>query len=49
MLGRPFEYRFYLDFAIDGGASAPADAEAALGDLEEASADIKLFGTYPAG
>jgi prephenate dehydratase len=49
MLGRPFEYRFYLDCAIEGTPSAPADAEAALSDLEEASADIKLFGTYPAG
>jgi prephenate dehydratase len=48
MLGRPFEYRFYLDFSINSAASAPADAEAALSDLEEASADIKLFGTYPA-
>ena len=48
MLGRPFEYRFYLDFAIDDAPSAPADAEAALSDLEEASADIKLFGSYPA-
>ncbi len=46
MLGRPFEYRFYLDFSINGDAEA---AEAALSDLEEASADIKLFGTYPAG
>jgi len=45
MKGRPFEYRFYLDFAVNGNA---ADAEAALSDLEEASADIKLFGTYPA-
>ena len=45
MKGRPFEYRFYLDFAVNGNA---AEAEAALNDLEEASADIKLFGTYPA-
>lgn len=45
MLGRPFEYRFYLDFSINGEPSA---AEAALSDLEEASAAIKLFGTYPA-
>jgi prephenate dehydratase len=45
MKGRPFEYRFYLDFAVNGNA---AGAEAALNDLEEASADIKLFGTYPA-
>ena len=48
MLGRPFEYRFYLDFSIDGEVGAPAAAEAALIDLEEASAEIKLFGTYPA-
>ena len=48
MLGRPFEYRFYLDFSINGDATAPAAAEAALSDLEQASADIKLFGTYPA-
>ncbi len=48
MLGRPFEYRFYLDFAINGEVDAPAAAEAALSDLEEASAEIKLFGTYPA-
>src|SRR5207249_4026456 len=45
MMGRPFEYRFYLDFSINGEASAPAAAEAALSDLEEASAEIKLFGT----
>jgi prephenate dehydratase len=45
MKGRPFEYRFYLDFAINGNASA---AEAALNDLEEASAEIRLFGAYPA-
>ncbi|TMF42521.1 MAG: bifunctional chorismate mutase/prephenate dehydratase [Chloroflexi bacterium] len=48
MLGRPFEYRFYLDFSINGEADAPSTAEAALEDLEEASAEIKLFGTYPA-
>ena len=48
-LGRPFEYRFYLDFSMDGDAAATAAAEAALSDLEEASAEIKLFGTYPAG
>jgi prephenate dehydratase len=45
MKGRPFEYRFYLDFTIDGN---PAGAEEALNDLEEASAEIRLFGTYPA-
>jgi prephenate dehydratase len=46
-LGRPFEYRFYLDFTINGETGGPAAAEAALSALEEASADIKLFGTYP--
>ena len=45
MQGRPFEYRFYLDFAVNGEASA---AEAALNDLEEASAELRLFGTFPA-
>ncbi len=46
ILGHPFEYRFYLDFSINGEAS-PQSAEAALKDLEEAAAEIKLFGTYP--
>jgi prephenate dehydratase len=45
MKGRPFEYRFYLDFAVNENSS---EAEAALKDLEDASAEIKLFGTYPA-
>jgi prephenate dehydratase len=48
MMGRPFEYRFYLDFSLNGEATAATDAEAALSDLEEAAAQIKLFGTYPA-
>jgi len=48
MLGRPFEYRFYLDFSINGDSGSADAAEAALSDLEEASAEIKLFGTYPA-
>ncbi|HET9783255.1 MAG TPA: prephenate dehydratase [Candidatus Dormibacteraeota bacterium] len=48
MIGRPFEYRFYLDFSLNGEANAAAEAEAALSDLEEAAAQIKLFGTYPA-
>jgi prephenate dehydratase len=48
MLGQPFEYRFYLDFSINGEGGAAAAAESALSDLEEASAEIKLFGTYPA-
>jgi prephenate dehydratase len=45
MQGQPFEYRFYLDFAVNGDASA---AEAALSDLEEASAEFRLFGTFRA-
>ncbi|HEY1420857.1 MAG TPA: prephenate dehydratase [Candidatus Dormibacteraeota bacterium] len=45
MKGRPFEYRFYLDFAVNGSG---AEAESALNDLEEASAEIRLFGTFPA-
>jgi prephenate dehydratase len=45
MRGRPFEYRFYLDFGINDGAAA---AEAALSDLEQVSARVRLFGTYPA-
>lgn len=48
MLGRPFEYRFYLDFSLNGEPTAAADAEAALSDLEVTAAQIKLFGTYPA-
>lgn len=47
MMGRPFEYRFYLDFSLNGEPTAAADAEAALADLEHAAAQIKLFGTYP--
>ncbi|HEV2415728.1 MAG TPA: prephenate dehydratase domain-containing protein [Candidatus Dormibacteraeota bacterium] len=48
IIGRPFEYRFYVDFSLNGETSAAASAEAALSDLEEAAAQIKLFGTYPA-
>ena len=42
--GRPFQYRFYLDFEV-GDASA---AEAALARLESVAAEVRLFGTYPA-
>ena len=49
MMGRPFEYRFYVDFSINGESGGAAAAEAALNDLEEACAEIKLFGVYPAG
>jgi len=47
ILGHPFEYRFYVDFSINGEAASAAAAEAALNDLEEASAEVRLFGTYP--
>ena len=42
--GRPFQYRFYLDFEVgDAGA-----AEAALAELESVAAEVRLFGTFPA-
>ena len=47
MMGRPFEYRFYLDFSINGETGGAAAAEAALNDMEEACAEIKLFGVFP--
>ncbi len=40
---RPFEYLFYLDFVIDD----PDRAEAALVELEEQAAEVRLFGSYP--
>lgn len=43
--GKPFEYRFYLDFEV--GADV-AGAEAALTELEAEAAESRLFGTYPA-
>ena len=42
--GRPFEYRFYLDF--ETGAD-PAAAESALSALESDAAEVRLFGSYP--
>ena len=42
--GRPFQYRFYVDFEV-GAAGA---AEAALAELESVAAEVRLFGTYPA-
>jgi prephenate dehydratase len=41
---QPFHYRFYLDFEVGD----PASAEAALAELEETAAEVRLFGTYPA-
>ncbi|MGH7867459.1 MAG: prephenate dehydratase [Candidatus Dormibacteraceae bacterium] len=40
----PFKYRFYLDIEIGD----PQTAEAALTDLEDCAAEVRLFGTYPA-
>jgi prephenate dehydratase len=41
---KPFEYRFFLDFQV----ADPAIAEAALRDLEAATHEVRLFGTYRA-
>lgn len=41
--GRPFEYRFYLDFET---GDDPELAEAALAALEADAAEVRLFGTY---
>jgi prephenate dehydratase len=40
----PFQYRFYLDFEV----GEPETAEEALLDLEDSSAEVRLFGTYDA-
>lgn len=45
MPGQAFSYRFYLDFSVNGDAAA---AETALTELEAASAEVRVFGTYPA-
>jgi prephenate dehydratase len=42
--GRPFEYRFYLDFEV----ASPEKGEAALRELEADATEVRLFGTYPA-
>ena len=41
---QPWQYRFYVDFEI----SDPEAAAAALEALEHETAEIKLFGSYPA-
>ena len=41
---RPWEYRFYVDVDAGDGAAAAA----ALEDLREQAAEVRLFGTYPA-
>ena len=42
--GRPFEYRFYLDFEV----ADPGTAEEALRDVEAHTLEVRLFGTFPA-
>jgi prephenate dehydratase len=41
--GRPFEYRFYVDFEVGEGSAS----EAALQELEDVASEVKLFGAYP--
>lgn len=43
--GKPFQYRFFVDF--EGRADAPAVA-AALADIKKETAYLKILGTYPA-
>jgi prephenate dehydratase len=43
LLGRPFEYRFYMDFEV----ADPEVAETTLRDLESKAAEVRLFGTFP--
>lgn len=43
-VGRPFEYRFYLDYDMPSAGAG----EAALRALERAAHTVRLFGTYPA-
>lgn len=43
-VGRPFEYRFYLDYDMPTAESG----EAALRALEGAAHTVRLFGAYPA-
>ncbi|HLH69530.1 MAG TPA: prephenate dehydratase [Candidatus Dormibacteraeota bacterium] len=40
--GKPFEYRFFLDFQV----TDPEAAEAALCELEATTHEVRLFGTY---
>lgn len=42
LLGKPFEYLFFLDFQIGN----PDQAEAALSALESRAAEVRLFGTF---
>jgi prephenate dehydratase len=41
--GRPFEYRFYLDFDL----ADPQVAERSLRELERQAMEVRLFGTFP--
>jgi prephenate dehydratase len=42
--GRPFEYRFYLDFV---GAQSDSAARSALKQLHENTEFVRVFGSYP--
>ncbi|MDQ6897917.1 MAG: prephenate dehydratase [Candidatus Dormibacteraeota bacterium] len=44
LMGKPFEYLFFLDLHI----SDPDEAEAALTALERQAAEVRLFGTFSA-
>ena len=46
LVGRPWEYRFFVDFAVDGGPSA---TDAILARLVRATTDLRHLGTYAAG
>ncbi|MBO0701633.1 MAG: hypothetical protein J2P38_01790, partial [Candidatus Dormibacteraeota bacterium] len=43
-VGRPFEYRFYLDYDMPSAGAG----EAALRALERVAHTVRLFGSYPA-
>jgi prephenate dehydratase len=44
LVGRPWEYLFYVDFT---GSSTGADAAHALGHLEEYATTLRVLGSYP--